>query len=221
MSTVAICGALTFGVAACGGDDEQGGDAGANTSELSGTVRIDGSSTVQPIAEAASELFGEEAPNVKVTVGGAGTGDGFERFCRGETVISDASRPIEAEEVEACEKGGIKPVQVQVGIDGLTIVTNKSVKLPDNCLTTDQLKKLLAPKSKVANYSELGDGFPDQDVSFFTPGTESGTYDYFTEEVLETDAEQRTDKVQTSADDHQIITGIEGTDGALGYVGFA
>ena len=229
MSIVAICGALTFGVAACGDAEEEttGGGAsaqessGEDRSNLSGTVRIDGSSTVQPIAEANAELFQEEAPKVKVTVGGAGTGDGFERFCRGETVISDASRPIEAEEIEACEKGGVRPVQVQVGIDGLTIVANQNLKLPDNCLTTDQLKELLEPKSKVQNYSELGDGFPDQAVSFFTPGTESGTYDYFTEEVLETDAEQRTDKVQTSADDNQIVTGISGTEGALGYVGFA
>jgi phosphate transport system substrate-binding protein len=100
-------------------------------------------------------------------------------------------------------------------------VTNKDLKIPNNCVTTDQLKELLDPKSKVKNYSELGDGFPDQEVAFFTPGTESGTYDYFTEEVLETDAEQRTDGVQTSADDNQIITGISGTEGALGYVGYA
>jgi phosphate transport system substrate-binding protein len=230
MSLVAICGALTFGVAACGDDEEEtagGGDAsaqessGEDRSKLSGTVRIDGSSTVQPIAEAGSELFQEEAPNVKVTVGGAGTGDGFERFCRGEIVIADASRAIEAEEIEACEKGGVKPVEVQVGIDGLTVVANQSLEFPNNCVTTEQLKELLDPKSKVKNYSELGDGFPDQEVSFFTPGTESGTYDYFTEEVLETDAEQRTDQVQTSADDNQIVTGISGTEGALGYVGYS
>ena len=230
MSIVAICGALTFGVAACGDDGEEGGGndsasaqepSGVDRSNLSGTIRIDGSSTVQPITEAASELFQEEAPNVRITVGGAGTGDGFERFCRGEIVVADASRAIEPEEIEACEKGGIAPVQVQVGIDGLTVVANKDLKIPNNCVTTDQLKKLLAPKSKVKNYSELGDGFPDQDVSFFTPGTESGTYDYFTEVVLETDAEQRTENVQTSADDNQIVTGIAGTEGALGYVGFA
>ena len=100
-------------------------------------------------------------------------------------------------------------------------MTNQDLEFPNNCITTDQLKELLDPKSKVKNYSELGDGFPDQEVAFFTPGTESGTYDYFTEEVLETDAEQRTDDVQTSADDNQIVTGIAGTEGALGYVGYA
>ena len=226
MSIVAICGALTFGVAACGDEEEtsgsgSGGDASAETQDLKGTVRIDGSSTVQPLAEAGAELFQEEAPNVQITVGGAGTGDGFERFCRGEIVIADASRAIEADEYEACQAKQIDPVEVQVGIDGLSVVTHPDLKIPNDCITTDQLKQLLDPKSKVKNYSELGDGFPDQEVAFFTPGTESGTYDYFTEAVLETDAEQRTDEVQTSADDNQIITGIEGTEGALGYVGYA
>jgi len=110
---------------------------------------------------------------------------------------------------------------VQVAIDGLSVVANQNLEIPNNCITTKQLKRLLAPDSKVRNYSELGEGFPDQKVAFFTPGTESGTYDYFTEEVLETDAEQRTENVQTSADDNQIITGISGTEGALGYVGYA
>ncbi len=225
-------GALAFGAAACGDDEEEpaaGGGGAAQeqpaeesaNQDLSGTVRIDGSSTVQPLAEAAAELFQEEAPGVNITVGGAGTGDGFERFCRGEVVIANASRAIEADEYEACQAKKIEPVEVQVGIDGLSVVANQNLKLPNNCITTDQLKKLLAPNAKVANYSELGGGFPDQEVAFFTPGTESGTYDYFTEEVLETDAEQRTENVQTSADDNQIVTGISGTEGALGYVGYA
>lgn len=233
MSVVAICGALAFGVAACGDDEEEpAGSAstgseqteegsGTDFSSLSGSIRVDGSSTVQPIAEAASELFSEEASGVKISVGGAGTGDGFERFCRGEIQISDASRPIEDDEIEACDKGGIKPVQVQVGIDGLSVVVNQGLEIPDNCITTDQLKQLLDPKSKVKNWNELGDGFPDQKVAFFTPGTESGTYDYFTEEILETDAEQRTADVQTSADDNQLVTGVSGTEGALGYFGYA
>ena len=231
-TAVLAAGALAFGAVACGDDEEEpaataGGGAEQeqtaeeSTQDLSGTIRIDGSSTVQPLAEAAAELFQEEAPGVNITVGGAGTGDGFERFCRGEVVIADASRAIEADEFEACKSKNIEPVEVQVGIDGLSVVANKNLKLPDNCISTEQLKELLAPNSKVKNYSELGAGFPDQDVQFFTPGTESGTYDYFTEEVLETDAEQRTENVQTSADDNQIVTGIAGTEGALGYVGYA
>ena len=129
--------------------------------------------------------------------------------------------PIEKDEYDKCKAKGITPVEVQVGIDGLSVVVNKDLAIPNDCITIGQLKKLLDPKSKIANYKELGAGFPDQAVSFFTPGTESGTYDYFTEAVLETDAEQRTEEVQTSADDNQIVTGIEGTAGALGYVGFA
>ena len=229
MTTLAACGALALGASACGGDDAEssasgGGEtqaSGEDRSKLSGTIRIDGSSTVQPLAEAGAELIGEEAPNLRITVGGAGTGDGFERFCRGEVVIADASRAIEAEEYEACQKKNIDPVEVQVGIDGLSVVANQGLKFPESCITTEQLKELLAPGSKVKNYSELGEGMPDADVAFFTPGTESGTYDYFTEEVLETDAEQRTQDVQTSADDNQIVTGISGTEGAIGYVGYA
>jgi len=193
-AVVVACGALAFGVVACGDDEDEGTAGGTDTAasvseDLSGSVRIDGSSTVQPVAEAAVELFAAEAPNVDISVGGVGTGDGFEKFCRGELQIADASRGIEKDEFDACKKAN--------------------------------LKKLLDPKSKIANYKELGAGFPDQKVSFFTPGTESGTYDFFTETVLETDAEQRTQDVQTSADDNQIVTGIEGTEGALGYVGFA
>jgi phosphate transport system substrate-binding protein len=225
---VVVSGALALGLAACGDDKTDtgassgGGDAASSASkDLSGSIRIDGSSTVQPLAEAAVELFAAEAPNVDISVGGVGTGDGFEKFCRGELQIADASRGIEKDEYDACEKKGITPIEVQVGIDGLSVVVNKDLAIPDDCITTANLKKLLEPKSKVANYKELGAGFPDQKVSFFTPGTESGTYDYFTEAVLEAKGEQRTKDVQTSADDNQIVTGIEGTAGALGYVGFA
>ena len=217
---IAGCGALALGVAACG-DDDSGAVAASGGEELSGSIRIDGSSTVQPVAEAATELFASEAPNVDVSVGGVGTGDGFEKFCRGELQIADASRPIEKDELEACAAKDIVPVEVQVGIDGLSVVAHKDLAIPADCISTANLRKLLDPKSKITNYRQLGAGFPDEQVSFFTPGTESGTYDYFTEAVLETDAEQRTKDVQTSADDNQIVTGIEGTPGALGYVGFA
>ena len=225
IAVLAGCGACAFGVAACGDDekDSESSSSGTEVSkDLSGSIRIDGSSTVEPIAQAATELFNAEAPNVRVSVGGIGTGDGFKRFCRGELQIADASRAVEKEDlVDDCKSGDIEPVQVQVGIDGLSVVANKDLAIPNDCIKVEQLKELLDPKSKVSNYKELGEGFPDQEVSFFTPGTESGTYDYFTEEVLETDKEQRTQQVQTSADDNQIVTGITGTEGALGYVGFA
>lgn len=225
-AVLVACSALAFGVAACGDDDSDSGGSGgsdaASVSEgLSGSIRIDGSSTVEPVAQAATELFAEEAPDVDISVGGVGTGDGFEKFCRGELQIADASRAIEKHEYDKCMAANLTPVEVQVGIDGLSVVAHKDLAIPDDCISVANLKKLLDPKSRVANYSELGTGFPDQKVSFFTPGTESGTYDYFTEAVLETDAEQRTKDVQTSADDNQIVTGIEGTEGSLGYVGYA
>ncbi len=225
---LAMAGVLSLGTAACGGEEETNTTGGAGAQEeqasqanqdLSGAIAIDGSSTVQPFAEAAAELFQEEAPNVKVTVGGAGTGDGFERFCAGEIQISDASRPIEDDEKAACEKEGVTYEEVQVANDGIAIVTNKDTQV--DCFTTEQLKALLAPKSKVSDLSELGGTLPSQKLSFFTPGEESGTFDFFTETVLETDAEQRTQGVQTSANDNQILTGIEGTQGAIGYLGYS
>ena len=144
-STVVVaCGALAFGVAACG-DDENKSDAGASdgaavSENLSGSIRIDGSSTVKPLAEAAVELFAAEAPNVDISVGGVGTGDGFEKFCRGELQVADASRAIEKDEYESCKKKNITPVEVQVGIDGLSVVAHKDLAIPDDCISTANLK---------------------------------------------------------------------------------
>ena len=168
---VAMVASLAFAVAACGGDDdstEPSSDGGAASGDLSGTIRIDGSSTVFPFAEAAGELFNEENPNVKITVGESGTGGGFEKFCAGETDISDASRPIkEDEEVPVCEKAGVKYEEIQVANDGIAVVTNPALKV--DCLTTAQLKKIWEPKSKVKNLSEAGDGAPDAQLSLFGP----------------------------------------------------
>jgi phosphate transport system substrate-binding protein len=208
-----LLGTLALVGAACGG--QQGGGGGG----LSGTIQIDGSSTVQPFAQAAAELFQEENPNVRITVGGAGTGDGFERFCKGETEISDASRPIEAEEEEACKKENIEPEQVPVANDGLAIVTNKETMI--DCLTVDQVKDLFGPDAKAKSFKEVDPKLPATPAKFFTPGEESGTFDFFTEELLETDAEQRTEGVQTSADDNQLVTGISGTPGGIGYFGYS
>ena len=198
--------------AACGG----GGGAGGN---LSGTIEVDGSSTVQPFAQAAAELFQEENPDVRITVGGAGTGDGFERFCRGETEISDASRAIEAGEREACEKRNIATEQVPVANDGIAVVTNKQLRI--DCLTVDELKELFGPDADAESFRDVNPELPAQQASFFTPGEESGTFDFFTEAALETDAEQRTEGFQTSADDNQLVTGVSGTPGGIGYFGFS
>ena len=171
---------------------------------------------MQPFAQAALELFQEENPDVRITVGGAGTGDGFEKFCRGELDIADASREIEDEEKAACKKSNLAYSQVQVANDGIAVVSNKS--LPIKCLKTAQLKKLYAPKSTVKNYSDLGSGIPNKPVSLFSPGSESGTFDFFTETVLETDAEQREANVQTSPDDNVLVTGVSGEDERAGLL---
>ena len=215
--TIAICALFSLGVAACGEEEKKGGG-GSGGGDLKGTIAIDGSSTVQPFAQAALELFQEENPDVRITVGGAGTGDGFEKFCRGELDIADASRAIEDEETAACKKAGVAPAELQVANDGIAVVSSKS--LPIKCLKTAQLKELYAPKSKVKTYSELGSG-PSKPVSLFSPGEESGTFDFFTETVLETDKEQRQEKVQTSPDDNVLVTGVSGEDNALGYFGFS
>ena len=179
----AVAATLALGVAACGGGDDEGtagsGGGSASSEELKGTIRIDGSSTVFPFAEAAGELFNEEQPGVQVTVGQSGTGGGFEKFCAGETDISDASRPIkDDEEAPVCEKAGIKYEEVQIANDGIAVVTNKSLTV--DCLTVDQLKAIWEPKSKVANLKDAGDGLPDAALKLFGPGTDSGTFDFFT-----------------------------------------
>ena len=214
--------ALATTAAACGDDDESssaGGGGGESAESLSGSIAIDGSSTVQPFAEAAAETFNEEQPDVNITVGGAGTGDGFEKFCRGETDISDASRPIEEDEIEACKKGGIDYAEVQVANDGITLVTNKETTI--DCLTTDQLKDIFGPDATATNYKDVDPKLPDQGFSLFTPGSESGTFDFFTEQINGEEGVQREKNVQTSADDNQIATGIEGESGAMGYFGFS
>jgi phosphate transport system substrate-binding protein len=208
---------LACALALAGGACGQGGSGGGG-SELAGTIQIDGSSTVQPFAQAAAELFQEENPNVRITVGGAGTGDGFERFCRGETEISDASRPIEAEEQDACEKGGVQTEAVQVANDGVAVVTNKQLQI--DCMTTDQLEQLFGPDADASSFRDVDPRFPAQPARFFTPGEESGTFDFFTEEINGEEAAQRQQGVQTSADDNQLVTGVSGTPGGIGYFGY-
>jgi len=223
LAMLAMAASLAFVVAACGDDDD--GDGGAASGgessgeELSGTIRIDGSSTVFPFAEAAAELFNEENPDVRITVGQSGTGGGFEKFCAGETDISDASRPIdEEEEVPICDKNGIEFEQVAVANDGIAVVTNKGLAI--ECMTVDQLKALWEPNSKIKNYSDIDPSFPDQPVSLFGPGTDSGTFDFYTEVINGEGGASRED-YEASEDDNQLVTGVSGTEGALGYFGFS
>jgi phosphate transport system substrate-binding protein len=220
---VALVASLAFVVAACGDDDDEGNGAATGNApeeqELSGEIRIDGSSTVHPFAQAAGELFGEEYPEVRVTVGQSGTGGGFEKFCAAETDISNASRPIdEEEEVPICEENGITYGEVQVANDGIAVATNKGLTI--ECMTTDQLKALWEPGSKIGNYSDIDPSFPDQPVTLFGPGTDSGTFDFFTGEINGEEGESRED-YEASEDDNQLVTGVAGTEGGLGYFGFS
>ena len=212
---------LALGATACGSSDESSGstNAASETEELSGTITIDGSSTVFPFAQAAAELFQEEQPNVQVTVGQSGTGGGFEKFCAGETDVSTASRPIkEDEEVPLCEKGGVTYSEVQTANDGIAVVTNKGLTV--DCMTTDQLKELWDKGSKVASLKDIDPKFPDTKLSLYGPGTDSGTFDFFTAEVNGEEGQSR-ENYQASEDDNQLVTGVEGDDGGLGYFGFS
>src|SRR5687767_12930053 len=150
------------------------GDDNASAGNLSGSIKIDGSSTVGPLSEAAAELFREENPDVRVTVGISGTGGGFEKFCAGETDISDASRPIEPDEVKACEEEGVEFGEAQVANDGLAFVVN-----PENdwatCLTVAELKKIWEPGSKVNNWNQVKSSYPNESMELFGAGTDSGT----------------------------------------------
>jgi phosphate transport system substrate-binding protein len=215
---LASAGVLAFGVAACGDDDTDSTAAGGGE-QVSGAVKIDGSSTVGPFAQAAAESFGGENPDVQVSVGTSGTGGGFEKFCAGETDISDASRPIkDDEEAPICDRNGITYQEIQVANDGIAIVTNKALAI--DCLTTEQLKQLWNTGSKVSKYSQLDPALPDTDVSLYGPGTDSGTFDFFTDEINGEEGVTRKD-YQPSEDDNILVQGVSGDEGGLGYFGFS
>ena len=220
LAVTALSGLLAFGVAACGDDGSSGSDSGSSgSSSLSGNIKIDGSSTVFPFAQAAAEQFKGENSGVDISVGESGTGGGFEKFCAGETDISNASRPIKAdEEAPLCEKAGIAYSEVQVANDGIAIVTSKDLKI--DCMTTDQLKKLWNKSSKVSSYKELDPSFPDQKVALFGPGTDSGTFDFFTGEINGEEGDTRKD-YSPSEDDNVTVQGVSGDKGGLGYFGFS
>jgi len=209
-------------LAACSSSDDDTATPGASGSpagaKLSGTIQIDGSSTVAPLSEAAAEGFQEENDGVKVVVGTSGTGGGFEKFCAGETDISDASRPIKDKEAATCKAKGIEFEEITVANDGLAVVVNKDN--PIKCLTVEQLKKIWEPNSKVANFKEVDPSFPDLPLKLFGPGTDSGTFDYFTDEINGEEGASRTD-YQPSEDDNVIVQGVQGNKGGLGYFGLS
>lgn len=219
LATIGAAATVALGATACGGDGEDA-TAGAG-GDLSGTIRIDGSSTVAPLTEAIAERFQSENPGVRVTVGTSGTGGGFEKFCAGETAISDASRAIEPDEVEACNKGGVLFEEVRVATDALTVVVNP--ENPVSCLTTDQLAAIWGPRSRISDWSEvpgLKEGFSEE-LQLFGPGTDSGTFDYFTEAINGEEGASRKDYNNVGEDDNATVTGVSGAPGGMGYFGFS
>ncbi|HEY6738774.1 MAG TPA: PstS family phosphate ABC transporter substrate-binding protein [Actinopolymorphaceae bacterium] len=225
-----ITAAIASGVlvlAGCGGqnprstDDSTGAEGGEKSGQVSGEVRVDGSSTVQPLTAAAGELFKEENPGVDVSVATSGTGGGFKKFCAGETDISDASRAIKPEEKAECEKNGVEFAEIQVANDALTVVAN-----PENtwatCLTIDQLKKIWEPaaEGRITSWKQVDPTFPDERLVLYGPGTDSGTFDYFTDEINGEEGASRAD-YSASEDDNVLVQGVAGTKGALGYFGLS
>ncbi|MBA2304526.1 MAG: PstS family phosphate ABC transporter substrate-binding protein [Acidobacteria bacterium] len=211
--TVAFTVAI-LGLAACGS-----GDAPATSSGQ--VITADGSSTVFPVTEAVAEEFQKAHPGARVTVGSSGTGGGFQKFCRSETDISNASRPIKATELESCAKAGIDFIELPVAYDGLAIVVH-----PKNTwvtsMTVAELKRLWEPaaQGQITRWSQIRAGWPDQEIHLFGAGVDSGTFDYFTEAIVGKEAQSRGDYT-SSEDDNVIVQGVSGDQYALGYFGYA
>jgi len=186
-----------------------------------GEVKIDGSSTVYPITQAVAVEFQKVHPNVSVTVGISGTGGGFKRFTIGETDISDASRPIKASEAQTAAQNGIEYIEFQVALDGLSVVVNKNNYWVDY-MTVQELNMTWRPGSTVYKWSDIRPSWPDQSIILFGPGTDSGTFDYFTEVIVgKEDSIRSTDEWTASEDDNVLVQGVSQTQNALGYFGYA
>lgn len=213
--------ALTAGLAGCGDKNPTGSGSGNNpdAAQLEGDIKVDGSSTVYPITESMAANFRKNYPDVRITVGISGTGGGFKKFAAGETDISDASRPITPPEVEACAKNGIDFVEFQVAWDGLTVVINKENTWARN-MTVEQLRKIWHPDTAVKNWNEVDPNWPDEEIKLFGPGSDSGTFDYFTEAINGKEKVSRKNYI-ASEDDNIIVNGVVGNKYALGYFGLA
>lgn len=212
----------TFGVLATvvAGAAVATGAVSAGGATPKGTITVDGSSTLGPYVTAAAEAFQKKNKDVRVTVGISGTGGGFERFCKGETDISNASRVIkQASEAVSCRSNGIKYIAFATANDGISLVTNQSNTWA-SCLTTAELKKIWEPGSKIDNWKDIRSSFPDVKLKLFGPGTDSGTFDFFTEHVNGKAKASRSD-YQASEDDNVLVQGVGGEKGGLGYFGLS
>jgi len=211
---LALCVPVLLALADCGGG-------GSESTAAPAVVTVDGSSTVFPITEAVAEEFQKARSDARVTVGSSGTGGGFQKFCGGETDISDASRPVSATEIDACAKGGVEFVELPVAYDGLVVVVNPKNTWVQS-MTVAELKKLWEPaaSSKVTHWSHVRDGWPDREIHLFGAGVDSGTFDYFTEVIVGKAKHSRGDYT-SSEDDNVLVQGIAGDELALGYFGLA
>lgn len=216
VAALSIAVSAGLALSGCGGDE---GSGSGGSEAVSGEVVIDGSSTVAPLSSAAAELFQGENPDASVTVGTSGTGGGFTKFCAGETDVSNASRPIKDEEKAKCDAKGIAYSELQVANDALTVVVNKDNDWAQ-CLTVEQLKKMWEPDSTVSSWKDVDPSFPDEPLELHGPGSDSGTFDYFTAEIVGEEGSSRTD-YNPSEDDNVIVRGVEGAKGGLGYFGFS
>ena len=206
----------TVALAACGGG--QGSGAGGSAEQLKGNVAIDGSSTVYPIMEAVGEEYMATQPGVQVSVGLSGTGGGFEKFTKGETDLSNASRPIKDEEKKAAEEGGVDFQEFELAYDGLSVVVNKENDWVDH-LTVEELEKMWVNDGKAKKWSDIREGWPDEEIKFYSPGHDSGTFDYFDEVIL--DGKEITESATLSEDDNVLVNGVTGDKNAIGYFGYA
>ena len=205
-------------LASCGGNNSKTNE---STEVISGTINIDGSSTVYPISEAVAEEFRAEAPEVKVTVGLSGTGGGFKKFSRGETDINDASRPIKSEEAEQCKLNSIDFVELEVAYDGLVVAVNPSNDWVKE-ITVAELKKIWEPEAqdKIKYWNQVRPEWPKEEIHLYGAGVESGTYDYFTEAIVGKSHSSRGDYTG-SEDDNVLVQGVAGDKFALGFFGLA
>lgn len=216
----AMVSALVLSVSVAGCSDDSASPEGGEPSEsVSGSIRVDGSSTVAPLMTVAAEEFMAANNQVRVTVGTSGTGGGFEKFCADETDISNASRPIKDSEIEACAGAGIEFTEFLVANDALAVVVNKENDWA-SCLTVEQLQKIWEPNSTVQSWSDVDPSWPDEKLALYGAGTDSGTFDYFTAEINGEEGASRTD-YNPSEDDNVTVTGVSGSTGALGYFGFS
>jgi len=221
MKKLALAGLALLGAVAlfgCGGSTGDGGDTHA-TSHIEGAVAIDGSSTVYPVSEAVAEEFRTEQPKIRVTIGISGTGGGFKKFTVGETDISDASRPIKAKEQKKAAENGIEYIELPVAFDGLSVVVNPGNDFVDH-LTVEELHRIWQPESTVMTWKDVRPEWPDRRIKLYGPGTDSGTFDYFTEAINGKSQACRSD-FTASEDDNVLVAGVAGDVDALGFFGFA